>query len=49
MRLPPFADLLLAWRDELPILSQTNYLISNSPGAMSRRVYNSPRQYAEPG
>lgn len=41
------ADPLLAWRDEFPILSQTNYLISNSLGAMPRRVYDSLRDYAD--
>ncbi len=48
-RTPPSApeDSLLAWRDEFPILSQTNYLISNSLGAMPRRVYDSLREYAD--
>ena len=40
-------DPLLAWREEFPILSHTNYLISNSLGAMPRRVYDSLREYAD--
>ena len=31
-------DDLLKWRGEFPILDRTNYLISNSLGAMPRRV-----------
>ena len=40
-------DPLLAWRDEFPILSETTYLVSNSLGAMPRRVYDSLRAYAD--
>jgi len=41
------ADELLSWRREFPILEKTTYLISNSLGAMPRRVYDSLREYAE--
>ena len=41
------ADPLLKWRDEFPILSRFNYLISNSLGAMPRGVYDSLRFYAD--
>ncbi|MCY4537656.1 MAG: aminotransferase class V-fold PLP-dependent enzyme [Chloroflexi bacterium] len=40
-------DSLLQWRDEFPILSRCNYLISNSLGAMPRGVYDSLRFYAD--
>ena len=40
-------DPLLKWRDEFPILSRCNYLISNSLGAMPRGVYDSLRFYAD--
>ena len=40
-------DPLLKWRDEFPILSRFNYLISNSLGAMPRGVYDSLRFYAD--
>ncbi|MDE2952641.1 MAG: aminotransferase class V-fold PLP-dependent enzyme [Chloroflexota bacterium] len=40
-------DSLLQWRDEFPILSRCNYLISNSLGAMPRGVYDSLRSYAD--
>ena len=40
-------DPLLKWRDEFPILSRCNYLISNSLGAMPRGVYDSLRLYAD--
>ncbi len=40
-------DPLLQWRDEFPILSRCNYLISNSLGAMPRGVYASLRHYAD--
>ncbi len=40
-------DPLLQWRDEFPILSACNYLISNSLGAMPRGVYESLRYYAD--
>jgi kynureninase len=41
------ADALLAWRKEFPILERTNYLISNSLGAMPRATYDAAREYAE--
>ena len=41
------ADSLLQWRDEFPILSRCNYLISNSLGAMPRGVYDSLHYYAD--
>jgi kynureninase len=40
-------DSLARWRDEFPILSTCNYLISNSLGAMPRGVYDSLRAYAD--
>lgn len=40
-------DTLLKWRDEFPILSTCNYLISNSLGAMPRKVYDSLQFYAD--
>ena len=40
-------DSLLNWREEFPILSRCNYLISNSLGAMPRGVYDSLRYYAD--
>ncbi len=40
-------DELLKWRSEFPILERTTYLISNSLGAMPRRVYDCVREYAE--
>ena len=40
-------DRLLQWRDEFPILSRCNYLISNSLGAMPRGVYDSLKFYAD--
>ena len=40
-------DPLLTWREEFPILSQCNYLISNSLGAMPRGVYDSLNFYAD--
>ena len=40
-------DPLLQWRDEFPILSACNYLISNSLGAMPRGVYDGLRHYAD--
>ena len=40
-------DPLLQWREEFPILSRCNYLISNSLGAMPRGVYESLRFYAD--
>lgn len=40
-------DDLLKWRSEFPILEQTTYLISNSLGAMPRRVRDSLDAYAD--
>ena len=40
-------DDLLKWREEFPILGGTTYLISNSLGAMPRRVYDSVKLYAD--
>ncbi len=40
-------DPLLQWRDEFPILSRCNYLISNSLGAMPRGVYEALQTYAD--
>ena len=41
------ADELLRYRSEFPILERTNYLISNSLGAMPRAVYDALRSYAD--
>lgn len=41
------ADPLLAWRDEFPILNECTYMVSNSLGAMPRRVYDSLHDYAD--
>lgn len=43
----PHADPLLRFRDEFPILARTNYLISNSLGAMPRGAADGLRRYAE--
>jgi len=40
-------DELLKWRSEFPILENTTYMISNSLGAMPRRVYDEMRAYAD--
>ena len=40
-------DPLLRWREEFPILSRTNYLVSNSLGAMPRGVYDSLHAFAD--
>ena len=40
-------DALLRYRSEFPILEWTNYLISNSLGAMPRAVYASLKNYAD--
>jgi len=40
-------DELLKWRSEFPILERTTYMISNSLGAMPRRVYDEMRAYAD--
>jgi len=42
----PMADDLLRYRSEFPILEQTNYMISNSLGAMPRGVYDALNTYA---
>ena len=41
------SDKLLQWRSEFPILSRCNYLISNSLGAMPRKVYDILKFYAD--
>lgn len=43
----PMPDALLRYRVEFPILERTNYLISNSLGAMPRGVYDALRGYAD--
>lgn len=40
-------DPLLTWRTEFPILADSTYLISNSLGAMPRRVYDNLQAYAD--
>jgi kynureninase len=40
-------DALLRYRSEFPILERTNYLISNSLGAMPRGVYDALKGYAD--
>jgi kynureninase len=40
-------DDLLRWRGEFPILNKTTYLISNSLGAMPRKVYDGLHEYAD--
>ena len=40
-------DDLLRYRPEFPILERTNYLISNSLGAMPRGVYDALKGYAD--
>lgn len=39
-------DTLLEWREQFPILSETNYMVSNSLGAMPRAVFDSLHEYA---
>ena len=41
------SDPLLRFRGEFPILERTNYLISNSLGAMPRGVYDAMKGYAD--
>lgn len=41
------ADLLLAWRRELPILQNTTYLISHSLGAKPRRAAGALQEFAD--
>src|SRR5437879_9883462 len=43
----PMSDTLLRYRSEFPILERTNYLISNSLGAMPRGVYDALKGYAD--
>jgi kynureninase len=43
----PVEDSLLAYRDQFPILSRTNYLISNSLGAVPASAYDRMREYVE--
>ncbi len=40
-------DPLLNWRDQFPILATCNYMISNSLGAMPRKVYDKLHEYAD--
>src|SRR5450631_1953005 len=40
-------DELLRYRSEFPILERTNYMISNSLGAMPRAVYDALHAYAD--
>ena len=40
-------DDLLRYRPEFPILERTNYMISNSLGAMPRGVYDALHAYAD--
>ncbi len=40
-------DPLLNWRDQFPILQTTNYMVSNSLGAMPRAVYDTLQNYAD--
>jgi kynureninase len=42
----PFMNDQRAWREEFPILKTTTYLISNSLGAMPRRVESALQDYA---
>jgi kynureninase len=44
---PPDEDPLLAYRDQFPILSRTNYLISNSLGAVPVSAYDRMHEYIE--
>jgi kynureninase len=41
------SDALLRFRPEFPILERTNYMISNSLGAMPRGVYDAMKGYAD--
>ena len=43
----PAEDPLLAYRDQFPILSRTNYLISNSLGAAPASASDRLREYVE--
>ena len=45
--LPPMDDPLLELREEFPILARTNYLISNSLGAMPRGARDGLVRYAD--
>jgi kynureninase len=42
-----YLDDLLKWRGEFPILERSTYMISNSLGAMPRKVYDSLHGYAD--
>jgi len=44
---PATTDPLLRFRPEFPILERTTYMISNSLGAMPRRVYDSVKEYCD--
>jgi kynureninase len=44
---PPSRDPLLAWRDEFPIAARSNYLISNSLGAMPSRTRQSVQRFLD--
>lgn len=41
------ADPLIAWRDRFPILGRSNYLISNSLGAVPEAAYDAVRAYID--
>src|SRR5258708_7335347 len=43
----PMSDPLLRFRPEFPILGRTNYMISNSLGAMPHGVYDALHSYAD--
>lgn len=45
--MPNDSDELVQWRGEFPILERCNYLISNSLGAMPRKVGDSLKFYAD--
>ena len=45
--MPAMPDGLLRYRAEFPILERTTYMISNSLGAMPRRVYDSLHSYCD--
>src|SRR5262249_27530174 len=45
--MPPVEDPLLAYRDRFPILGRTNYLISNSLGAVPEAARDSLVEYYE--
>jgi kynureninase len=43
----PTRDPLLAWRDEFPLAARSNYLISNSLGAMPSRTRQSVQRFLD--